>query len=48
MKYLQSKDGVPAVQFGHMTLNISARFAATVAGVVMNLIIPERKKKNNA
>ena len=40
-----SLGGIP-VQFGHMTLNISALFVATVAGVVMNLIIPERKNVN--
>ena len=46
MKQLQAKDGVPAVPSGHMTPNISALFAATVADVVMNLIIPERKNDN--
>ena len=46
MKHLQAKDGVLAVPFGHMTLNLSALFVATVAGVVMNPIIPERKNDN--
>lgn len=48
MKHLQAKDGVPAVSFDHMTLNLSALFVAMVAGVVMNLIIPERKDNRNA
>ena len=40
-----SLGGIP-VQFGHMTLNVSALFVATAAGVLMNLIIPERKNDN--
>ena len=40
MKHLQAKDGVLAVQ------HLLAMFGATVAGVVMNLFIPERKNDN--
>ena len=34
------------VRIGHLSLNISALFVATVVGVVMNLIISERKNND--
>lgn len=34
------------VRIGHLSPNISALFAATLVGVLMNLIIPERKNND--
>ena len=48
MKHLQTKDGVLAVPFGHMMLSVFALFVATVAGVVLNRINPERKDNRYA
>ena len=47
MKQLQAKDCALAVQFGRMTLIISALSFATVADVVMGPITPERKDYRN-